>query len=109
MCISLTYQSTELVRYDWASIPYLSISLSLNVLLTLITVIRLALHARNFRTAMGETGSSGLCRAVITMFIESCAINAVTSLLVLGLIGAGSSAVPIFVSIPPETQVCAFP
>ena len=108
MGITLTYQSTELVRYDWAGIPYLSISLSLNVLLTLITVIRLALHARNFRTAMGETGSSGLYRAVITMFIESCAINAVTSL-VLGLIGAGSSAVPIFVSIPPETQVCAFP
>ena len=58
---------------------------------------------------MGGTGSGGLCKAVITMFIESCAVNAMTSLLVLGLIGAGSSAVPIFVSILPETQVCAFP
>ena len=108
MGITLTYQSTELVRYDWAGIPYLSISLSLNVLLTLIIVIRLTLYSRNVRTAMGGTGSGGLCKVVITMFIEPCAINAVTSL-VLGLIGAGSSAVPIFVSILPETQVRVFP
>ena len=109
MGIMLTYQSAELTSFEWAGIPYFSISLSLNITLTLMIVVRLTLHARGVRTAMGETGSGGLCKAIVTMFVESCAINAVTSVLVLGLIGAGSGALIIFISILSETQVRAFP
>ena len=54
------------------SIPHYSISISLNVLLTLMIVTRLVLHGRDIRTSMGIAGIGGLCRAVITMLIESC-------------------------------------
>ena len=105
----VVYQTTQLLSSDWAIIPYFSISLSLNVLLTLMIVIRLTLYARSIRTPMGEIGSGGLCKAIVTMFIESCAINAVISVLVLGLIGANSPTSVIFVFILPETQVRSFP
>ena len=103
-------------------IPYLSVSVSLNVLLTLMIVIRLALHGRNIRTATGSpAGISGLCKAVSTIFIESCALFTVSSLVVIGaLSGAvgeywphihnpGSYTVDIFLPILAETQVRAFP
>ena len=108
MGIMFIYQSTELISVNWVYIPYYSISLSLNVLLTLMIVIRLTLYARSIRTPMGEIGSGGLCRAIITMFIESCAINAMISVLVVGLIGAGSTAFFIFMFILPQTQVRNF-
>jgi hypothetical protein len=63
-------------------LSYYSISLSLNVFLTLMIVTRLVLHSRNIRNAMGApAGNSGLYKAVITMLIESCALYAVTLLL----------------------------
>ena len=63
---------------------YLSICLSLNVLLTLMIVIRLMIHVRSLRKATGaSSGSSGLHTAtatVITMLIESYALYAVALL-----------------------------
>ena len=63
---------------------YYSISLSLNVLLTLMIVIRLIVHVRNIRKATGvSNSSSGLhttTAAVATMLVESYAIYAVTLL-----------------------------
>ena len=97
MGVMFIYQTSEPTNVDeWSIIPYFSISLSLNILLTLIIVIRLALHARNVRTALGGTGSGGLCKAIVTMFIESCAVNAVISVLLLGLFGARSGAFNLF-------------
>ena len=109
MGIVIVYQTTQLLSSYWVIIPYFSISLSLNVLLTLMIVIRLTLYARSIRTPMGKTGSGGLCKAIVTMFIESCAINAVVSVLALGLVGPESAASAIFVLILPETQVRGFP
>ena len=43
------------------------------------------------------------------MFIESCAVNAVISVLLLGLFGARSGAFNLFAFILPETQVRSFP
>jgi len=64
-------------------IPCLSISVSLNVLLTLMIVIRLVLHGRNICATTGSTaGISGLYKAVSTMLVESCALFAVSSLVV---------------------------
>ena len=85
MGILFIYQNTVLTSsIQWSAVPYFSISLSLNVLLTLMIVIRLILHTRNTRTALGITGIGGLCKAVIAMLIESCALYAVSSLLVIG-------------------------
>ena len=57
---------------------YLSICLSLNVLLTLMIVTRLLVHIRNLRKAIGATGGSSGLQTVITMLIESYAIYAAT-------------------------------
>ena len=46
-------------------------------------VTRLVLHGRDIRSSMGIAGIGGLCRAVITMLIESSVIYATSSLLVL--------------------------
>jgi len=102
------------------SVPYLSISVSLNVLLTLMIVIRLILHGRQIRTVTGPAvGISGLYRTVSTMFIESCALFAVSSLVVIGALAAynspndgvffsGGFVVDICFPILAETQVRAF-
>jgi len=87
-------------------LSYLSISLSLNVLLTLMIVIRLVLHSRNIRAAIGApSGLTGLYKAVVTMLIESSAIYAVSSLLYLGFWGSRSYVAEVFSAIPTETQV----
>ena len=90
-------------------VPYLSISVSLNLLLTLMIVTRLVLHNREIRTAMGApSGLTGLYKAIITMLIESSALYAVNSLLFVGPWGAKNHAADIFLPILAETQVCAF-
>jgi len=117
-------------QYSWETvpglskfgIPYLSISVSLNVLLTLMIVIRLVLHGRNIRAApRSEVGISGSCKMVSTMFIESCALFTVGSLVVVGALVAngnyknpdiylpGGFVVDIFFPILAEIQVRAFP
>ena len=70
---------------DSVSISYLSVSLSLNVLLTLMIVVRLILHIRNVRSTIGALdGSSRLYTAtatVATMLIESYALYAMNLLI----------------------------
>ena len=95
---------------------YLSISVSLNVLLTLMIVIRLVLHGRSVRAATGSpAGISGLCKAISTMLIESCALFTVSSLLVvvplatIQIYNRGDEAANIFYPILAETQVRALP
>jgi len=103
-------------------VPYISISVSLNILLTLMIVIRLILHGRQIRTATGSlAGISGLYKTISAMLIESCALFTVSSLLVVGPLAAyiysitlniwivGGSVVEIFFPILAEIQVRAFP
>ena len=103
-------------------VVHLSISVSLNVLLTLMIVIRLILHARNVRTATGTlAGISRLYKTISTMFIESCALFTVTSTLVIGALAAyiynwntniwitGRIIVETFFPVLAEIQVCSFP
>ena len=104
----LIYQASELIitSSPWSGFPYFSISLSLNTLLTLMIVIRLIRHARNTRTAMGISGMGGVSKTIITMLVESCALYAVTSLLVIGTWDANNPVGPgFFLSVLPETQV----
>ena len=65
---------------------YYSIAVSLNVLLTLMIVMRLIVHIRNIKRATEALGSSGLHTAattVVMMLIESYALYAVVLLLYL--------------------------
>ena len=103
------------------SLQYLSISVSLNVLLTLMIIIRLVLHDRNIRAVTGfRAGISGLYKTVSIMLIESCALFAVNSLVVvvaLVLANAslddinypGTCVLDIFFPILAEIQVRVFP
>ena len=109
MGITFVYQAADPTSSLWSSLPYFAISFSLNVLLTLMIVIRLILHTRNIRSAMGTTGSGGFYKAVITMFIESCALYAVTSLLIIGLWVPGNHVSEVFLRILGQTQVRASP
>lgn len=87
-------------------IPYFSISISLNVLLTLMIVARLVLHGRRFRNALGASArTNGLYKAVIAVLVESSAIYAVTSLLFIGPWIAKNRASDTFLPILGEVQV----
>ena len=111
MGIMLIYANSELAINTWSGLAYLSISFSLNILLTLMIIFRLILHARNTRAALGISGIGGLSKTIITMLIESCALYAVSTLLVLGPLGADDHRSPImtfFLHILSQTQVRAF-
>lgn len=87
-------------------LPYFTISVGLNVLLTLMISVRLILHSRNIRGAMGSTsGVSSLYKAIVTMLIESSALYAVTSLLFIGTYASNNYASDIFLPILAEVQV----
>lgn len=91
-------------------IAYISVAVFLNTLLTLMIVIRLVLHGRNIRTNTGsKAGIGGLYGAVAAMFIESSALYAVNSLLLIGLWAAESGATNIFLPVLGEIQVRHFP
>ena len=92
----------------WSTVVFTSISLSLNILLTFMIVLRLVLHGRNVRTATGSVGGiSGLYKSIATMLIESSALLAVSSLLVIGTWGSNSTTANAFTPILAESQVRA--
>jgi len=114
MGITLIYQTSQPDSSIWNNVainfglPYFSISLSLNILLTLLIVARLAMHSRNIRNAMGApAGASGLYQTIITVLVESCTLYAVTSLLFVAPWGAKSHVADIFLPILAEIQVIA--
>ena len=72
-------------------------------------VIRLVLQIRNTRTALGITGVGGLGKAIVVMLVESCTLYAVSSLLVVGPLGAENNIWNLFVSLLAQTQVRALP
>lgn len=86
-------------------IPYLSILVSLNILLTLMIAVRLILHSKNTRNAMGVEASRPY-KAIVTMLIESCALYAVTSLLFIIPWTVKSWVADVFALPSAEIQVC---
>ena len=95
--------------------PYLSISVSLNVLLALMITTRLVMHSGNVRTTAGTPAGVGrLCATVNTILIESSALYAVSLLLFVGsnYTRSWNTSHPtagIFFPILVEAQVRAFP
>jgi hypothetical protein len=89
-------------------ILYHSIALSLNLLLTLMIIARLALHSRNIRNAIGaSSGAGGLYTALITMLVESSALYAICYLLYMIPTAAGSYVGYIFSPVLGQVQVRA--
>ena len=110
--ISLAYQSARpdnLLRNSQIidfGLPYYFISLSLNLLLTFMIVIRLVLHSRNIRNAMGPLAKSDrLYRTIVTILVESSALYAVNFVLFIGPWRTINAAQYIFLPILNETQV----
>jgi len=116
MGMLVIFQMSQPVSESWAilllrySIPWISVAVSLNVLLTLMIVLRLFLGSRSVRAATGSsTGISGLYMAVATMLIESCSLYAVNVLVLIGLWVTNSAAAGAFLVILSEIQVCDTP
>ena len=90
---------------------YLIISISLNLLLTLMIVAQLVLYRKKIRNTMGPSAeTTGLYNSIITMLIESRALY-VGSFLVFAvtrsLDGSGQLLAEVFKPILAETQVSA--
>ena len=84
--------SAEFYLADHIAIPYYSIALSLNVILTLMIVVRLALHSKNLRDAMGPLSRPDrLYRTIITVLVESSALYAINFVVYIGPWGAQKS------------------
>lgn len=103
------YQTSQPDSNSWSSValnfnyPFFTISLSLNVLLTLMIVTRLVLHIRDTRNDT-EIQAGGL-RWCLIVLIESCALYAVTFILFIVPWGAKSRIADIFFPILAEAQV----
>ena len=96
-----------LIPYINYEIPYFSISFALNILLTLMIVVRLFLLHRRIRNAINApVRVHGLYRVIVTSLIESCALYSVTLLLFIGLWAARSPIWAIVSSVIPLIQVC---
>ena len=110
MGVVFAYQNAvpDLATTPWSGLPYYAISLSFNILLTIMIVIRLILQAKNTRTTHGMTGIGGLYKAIVTMLIESCALYTVSSLLVIGPWAVDSPITNVFLPILNQIQVSTF-
>lgn len=87
---------------------YLSISLFLNVLLTLMIVVRLVLHSRQIQSAMGVAATPvRLYKALITLLVESCALYAISFAIFLATSIANNRIVKAFWPILNVIQVLA--
>lgn len=111
MGIVLIYQTSQPISI-WNSlaanigVPYFSLSVSLNVLLTLMIVIRLLLHNKRFQDAIGPSErAGGLYKAIITILVESSALYAVNSILFIGPWAVKNRVAGMFLPILAETQV----
>ena len=88
---------------------YFSTAFTLNILLTLMIVARLALHRKKIRNVMGTTaGVGGSYKAAIAIIVESSALLAVSFLMYVGPWAAKSSFQYIPLQIFAQTQVRVF-
>lgn len=101
--------SEDATRQINSGISYISISVSLNIILTLMISIRLILHSRNIRGALGASAgpTNGLYTAIIATLVESSAPYAVALILYLGPWAANSPATNIFTAVIGDIQVIA--
>jgi hypothetical protein len=112
MGIMYVYEASQPGLRDPASMSLMlacfATTLSLNLLLTLMIVIRLILHSRSIRKALGSLagpGASGLYEAIVTVLVESSAVYTVSFLLVVVSWGVNNSIENTFLLVLPNIQV----
>lgn len=89
-------------------LPYFTISVALNILLTLIIAWRLLLHDRNFKKAIGsQYAISSIYRSIVTMLIESSALYAAVSICFIVPYAMSRHASAIFLSMLSRVQIIA--
>ena len=89
--------------------PYFAISLSLTVIVTIMIILKLVLHNRRIRRALGASTKGGglytAVSAIVATLVESYALYAVNFLLFVGPWGANNYIANIFFPILIQTQV----
>lgn len=88
---------------NW-TIPYLSLSLALNILVTIFIVVRLLLQRRRITRALGNLHGVHYT-SIVAMIIESAALYSVFSLLLLVPFGLKSPISQIFLPCIGQVQV----
>lgn len=84
--------------------PYYAVTLSLNVVLTLMIITRLILYSKEIQKVLVPS-SCGFCKIFTTVLVESSALYAVTFILFVVPWSAGNWVADIFFPILRETQV----
>ena len=87
------------------SVPYLSIPVSLNILPTLTIVTQPIQHCRGIRVVASPAGINGLYTAISVILIESRALFAGSSSVVIGLLITGHYVADTFLFILADTLV----
>ena len=113
MRITFIYQFSRPIGIPWDSftihqsgIPLFSISIALNVLLTLMIVARIVLVNRDIRNIMNAPVKlGGLYKAIVTSLVESCALYSVTCILWIASWNAGSPLSGVFYPVLVQIQV----
>ena len=82
--ITCIYGASKYPSLSWESycVPYYSVSLALNIILTLMIIARVFSHSRDVQRATGtQTTAGGLYKTIVTMLIESCSLYAIAFLI----------------------------
>ena len=88
------------------SLPYFTLSVALNILLTLLLAGHLIVHSRRLRKMQISRSNHGsLYQDIVTVLIESCALFALVSILFIGPYGAGRFVSDIFLAVLSQVQV----
>ncbi|THV07197.1 hypothetical protein K435DRAFT_710547 [Dendrothele bispora CBS 962.96] len=92
------------------AVPYFTISMSLNIILTLLIVVKIAYHRKNIAEALPEQRDSPrLYNLVSTMFIESAALYSIFSFLLLVTFALGHPISQIWLGLTPAVQkICSY-
>jgi len=88
---------------DHMGLVYFSVSLSLNILLTLMIATRLFLHRRKTRAVLGDKATAHYA-SVMSIFIESGALYGVLSLVLLIAYALQSPVEDVFIALVPSVQ-----
>lgn len=89
------------------AIPYFAISLTLNIILTVMIAGRIWYYQRSVESAIGGDFAVHYT-SITTMFVESAAIYSVTSLLLLITFTLGNPINQIWLGIAPSVQVTGY-
>jgi len=87
------------------AIPYFAISLSLNIILTLLIVGKIWFHQREMAKAFGNKNFGRYYSVIVMMFIESAAMYSIISILVLVTFALGNPINQIWLGLSPAVQM----